>query len=285
MLKRILAEPLLHFALLGATLFAVYQVLAPRDSERSAIVVSSDQIVSIAERFRGSWQRAPTREELAQLIEARVHEEVLYREGLALGLDRDDPVVRNRVKQKVEMLAEDAITSEPSDAELRAYLDAHNEQFELPATVSLEQIYFDPARRGSALESSIAQAREALRAGRPVNGDGTMLPSHMERALPADIRAAFGSGFETAVEALPVGPWSEPVRSTFGYHLVRVTARVGTRVPALAEARDVVLREWSRARTMEAKERLYRSLRERYSVVIDPIPEAAPLTARAEDRR
>src|SRR5262245_32829150 len=215
MLKRLLAEPLLHFALLGATLFAVYQVVAPRGSETSAILVSRDQIVSIAERFRGSWQRPPTRDELEQLIEARVHEEVLYREGLALGLDRDDPVIRNRVKQKVELLAEDAITSEPSDAELQAYLDAHNEQFELPATVSLEQVYFDPARRGSGLESNLAQARAALRAGRLVGGDRTMLPAHMEGALPADIRATFGSSFETAVEALPVGAWSDPVPSTF----------------------------------------------------------------------
>src|SRR5262245_39279799 len=285
MLKRILAEPLLHFALLGAMLFAVYQVVAPRESERSAIVVSSGQIVSIAERFRGSWQRAPTREELERLIEARVHEEVLYREGVALGLDRDDPVIRNRVKQKVEVLAKDAITSEPSDAELRAYLDAHNEQFELPATVSLEQIYFDPARRGSALESSIAQALEALRAGRRVSGDRTMLPAQMERALPADIEAAFGSDFETAVEALPVGAWSGPVRSTFGVHLVRVNARTAARAPALAEARDVVFREWSRARTVETKERLYRSMRERYSIVIAPVPDELPKVASAGGAR
>jgi hypothetical protein len=283
--RRILREPLLHFALLGGALFGVYRLVSPRPMDASAIVISSDQIVAIAEQFRGVWQRAPTRAELDRLIEARVRDEILYREGVALGLDRDDPVVRSRVKQKMEVLAEDALTAEPTAAELQAYLDAHPALFELPAAVSFDQVYFDPARRDSALESDMRYAREVLSAGGRVAGDPTMLPKRMEHAPPADVQATFGAAFEAAVRAAPAGTWSEPVRSSFGYHLVRVTERTAARAPTLADAHDAVLREWSRARAAEAQERLYRSLRSRYSVEIAPITEAVPLTASAKEPR
>jgi hypothetical protein len=284
-LNRLLREPLLHFAVLGAALFGVYRVVAPRGSDTSAIAISSDQIVSMAEQFRSVWQRPPTREELEQLIAARVRDEVLYREGLALGLERDDPVVRNRVRQKVEALAEDASTAVPTDAELQAYLDAHRQQFVRPAALSFEQVYFDPARREATLESDVGRAREALRAGRSAAGDPTLLPPQMERALPADIQAVFGAEFEAAARSLPAGPWSEPIRSSFGLHLVRVTARTESSAPMLGEARDAVLREWSRARSVEARERFYASLRERYSIEIAPIPKTAPLTARSKESK
>jgi hypothetical protein len=253
--------------------------------DASAIVISSDQIVAIAEQFRGLWQRAPTRAELDRLIEARVRDEVLYREGVALGLDRDDPVVRSRIKQKMEVLAEDALTAEPTAAELQAYLDAHPAVFALPAAVSFDQVYFDPARRGSALESDMRHAREVLRAGGRVAGDPTMLPKRMEHAPPADVQATFGAAFETAVRAAPAGTWSEPVRSSFGYHLVRVTERTAARAPTLADAHEAVLREWSRERAAEAQERLYRTLRSRYSVEIAPITDAVPSTASAKEPR
>ena len=128
-------------------------------------------------------------------------------------------------------------------------------------------------------------AREVLRAGGRVAGDPTMLPKRMEHAPPADVQATFGAAFEAAVRAAPAGTWSEPVRSSFGYHLVRVTERTAARAPTLADAHEAVLREWSRERAAEAQERLYRTLRSRYSVEIAPITEAVPLTASAKEPR
>jgi hypothetical protein len=284
-MHRILREPLVHFALLGAVLFAAYRLVAPADRATSTVVISSDQIASIAAQLRGVHQRPPTAEELARAVDARVHDEILYREGVALGLDRDDPVIRNRVKQKMELLADDAATVEPSDADLQAYLVSHPELFALPATVSFEQIYFDPTRHGAALASDLTRARDRLRSGGSVSGDQTLLPRLMETARLDDVETSFGSAFEKAVQALPVATWSEPVRSTYGYHLVRVAARTDARMPSLADARDVVFREWTHQRTVEAKERLYRSLRARYSVVIAPLPDTRPQTARAGDAR
>ena len=185
--NRLIREPLLHFAVLGAALFAAYALVRPASSDASAIVVSSDRIAAIVAQFRGTWQRSPSREELDALIESFVREEVFYREGLALGLDRDDLVVRNRVKQKMELLGEDAMAAEPSEADLQKYLDEHREVFAIPAALSFEQVYFDPDRHGDRLEQDVRQSLAALRAGRDAvpYGDRTLLPPRMERALPA----------------------------------------------------------------------------------------------------
>ncbi len=275
--NRLIREPLLHFAVLGAVLFAAYTGFRPASSDSSAIVVSPDRIAAIVAQFRGTWQRPPSREELDALIESYVREEVFYREGLALGLDRDDLVVRNRVKQKMEVLSEDAMAADPSEADLQKYLNEHRDAFAIPAALSFEQVYFDPDRHGDQLQRDVRQSLAALRGGRDAVsfGDRSLLPSRMERALPSDITGVFGDAFEKAVRDMYPGTWSGPLRSSFGYHLVRVTWKGEPVVPALADAHDVVLREWTRAHTVDAREQFYRSLRTRYTVTIAPAQVAA----------
>jgi hypothetical protein len=274
---RLIREPLLHFAVLGAALFAAYSLFRPASSESFAIVVSADRIAAIVAQFRGTWQRPPSREELDALIDSYVREEVFYREGLALGLDRDDLVVRNRVKQKMEVLGEDAMAAEPSEVDLQKYLDDHREAFAIPAALSFEQVYFDPDRHGDQLQRDVRQSLAALRAGRDAvtYGDRTLLPPRMERVLPSDITGVFGDAFEKAVRDMPSGTWSGPLSSSFGYHLVRVIWKGEPVMPSLADAHDVVLREWTRAHAVDAREQLYRSLRKRYTVAIAPAQVAA----------
>ena len=137
MIRRLLREPLLHFALLGAAIFGAYRLIAPPASDAAEIVITADRIASITAQFSASHGGRPPREnELQGAVDAYVRDEMLYREGLALGLDRDDPVVRNRIRQKAELLSEDALTSVPSDRDLEAYLAEHQAEFDLPARVS-----------------------------------------------------------------------------------------------------------------------------------------------------
>ena len=214
--------------------------------------------------------RAPADQELAHLVEAYVRDEVFYREGLALGLDRDDPVVRNRVRQKAEILSHDALSVEPADADLQAYLDAHRELFDIPAPITFDQVYFDPARHADGLTAALDAARRDLARGtRPDEvGDRTLLPRTLTRAMPADIAAAFGDAFAASVAKLEDHTWQGPIATSYGVHLVRITSRGEARRATLAEARNVVAREWSRARSVELQEQFYRSLRARYTVTI-----------------
>jgi len=270
-IRRLIREPLLHFALLGGAIFAAYAAFAPVKPESSRIFITESQIVSIEAQFHNTWQRSPTREELTALIENCVREEVLYREGIALGLDRDDPVIRGRVKQKVEVLSEDMFNKEPTEADLKEYFASHRELFEEPPVFTFEQVYFDPARHGAGLSTEIFAALAGLRAGKQADafGDSTMLAPRMENAPPHDVAVVFGDEFTSGIRNLKVGQWEGPVRSSFGLHLVRVTQQHPARTPLFAEVRDQLAREWNRTRSVEVKNAFYRNLRKRYSVEIE----------------
>ena len=277
-MRRLLREPLVHFLALGALLFVLYGALNRGAPASSEIVVDRARVESLAAQFARVWQRPPTPEELRGLVDDFVREEVLYREGLALRLDRDDPVIRRRVGQKVAFLADAQAATEASDTELQAWLDAHRDDYRVEPRTSLRQLYFDPARRGARLDADVAAARAALARGVPgERGDTTLLPPALEAARTSELARVFGDRFAQAVAALPVGGWHGPVRSSYGVHLVEVRAREPARTPALAEVRPAVERDLLRARAEEAGEAFYRSLRERYTVRI----EADAVTAQA----
>jgi len=275
MIRRLIREPLLHFVLLGGAMFAAYGLLTEPAADNAEIVVSSDRIASLSAQFsamRGG--RPPTDDELRGLIDTYVRDEMLYREGLALGLDRDDPVVRARVRQKADILSSDALAAEPTDADLQAYLDAHQQDFDIPGRISFEQVYFDPAKHTDSLETVSTRARAALAGGRTPEavGDRTMLPQSMTQVMLTEVRARFGEAFEQQLTQIDKEGWQGPLTTPFGAHLVRVTSREPTTRATLENARDVVAREWTRAHTAKMKEQFYRHLAERYTVRIDAVP-------------
>jgi hypothetical protein len=272
MIRRLLREPLVHFAALGAAIFVLYGLVARPAADNAEILVTTDRITSLDAQFSAMHGgRPPSDAERRGLIDAYVRDEMLYREGLALGLDRDDPVVRNRVRQKAGILSEYALSADPTDADLQAYLEAHQREFDIPGRVSFEQVYFDPAAHREPAGEWTAAALAALSRGASPRtvGDRTMLPSAMTLVLPTEIRARFGDGFEQQLAQIVDDRWHGPVMTTYGAHLVRVIARESPTRATLANARDVVAREWARAATARMKDDFYRTLATRYRVRIE----------------
>lgn len=284
-------EPLLHFLLLGALLFAAHGWLRGGASDRAdVIVVDGGRIASIEANFERVWQRPPTASERAGLIETFVREEVLYREGLELGLDRDDPVIRRRIGQKMAFVADGLVPQAPTQAELQAWLDAHLADYAIAARIGFEQRYFDPQRRGAALDSDVARALALLEeatSGSDVRatGDPTQLPASLTGVSEPDIERVFGTGFARAVAQLPLGTWRGPVRSEYGVHLVRVVAREQARTPTLEAVAKQVERDLLHARTQQVSEAFYQTLRARYRVQIDTAAEASPDVAATPEPR
>ena len=277
-MRQLLREPLLHFFVLGALLFALYTWLhGGIGSAPDEIVVTRGQQQSLALQFQRTRLRTPSPQELRALIDSWVREEILYREGLAMRLEREDPIVRRRVVQKFEFIADGATPEAPTAAELQAWLDAHPDKYAIEARFTLQQIYFDPALRGDELEADVAAARRTLDSGKTVVGDSTMLPATVSDAATSDVRRVFGDSFVDALQALPVGSWQGPVEFGFGLHLVRLADRTPARRATLEEARMAVERDLLHARTADASEAHYERLRQRYSVRIEP----ADLTAAA----
>jgi hypothetical protein len=263
-------EPLLHFFVLGAALFALYGWLnrGTLDSP-TEIFVSRGQVQSLQAQFERVWQRPATAEEMQHLVDNWVREEIFYREGLAMGLDRNDPIVRRRVGQKVEFIIDSAAPAAPTTAELQAWLDAHPADYAVEPRYSLHQVYFDPQRHGTNLERDIAAARRALEAGRAVDGDSTLLPARMQAARQDEVQRTFGPEFAAALAEMPVGSWQGPVESGFGLHLVNLGEKAGVQAPSLDQVRAEVERDLLRSRTEQANSALYERLRANYRVRVE----------------
>jgi parvulin-like peptidyl-prolyl cis-trans isomerase-like protein len=216
--------------------------------------------------------REPSSAELNHLVESYVRGEILYREGVRLGLDRDDIVVKRRVRQKIEVIAEeDASTRAPTDADLSAYLTANQARFVQPAILTFEQVFLGHAASGPEVVQAVAITREGLRSGTDPEklGKPTLLPRRMTRT-PADLVARdFGASFAHALENMPVGEWVGPIDSSFGAHYVRVADRTPAAAPQLAAVRDQVVREWENERRQRARNDAYTKMRGEYQVSIE----------------
>jgi len=232
------------------------------------------------EGFTRTRQRDPTREEWEGLIRQRVREEVYYREALALGLDKDDSIIRRRLQQKMEFVSDDvAAQIQPTDDELSAYLQAHPDSFRVEQKVTFRQVFLNPDKHGKNLAHDAALLlaqlnQEGGKADISTLGDAIMLEQKYDALPAAEIGRLFGDKFATALGALPPGQWQGPVESAYGVHLVFVSEHVGGRLLALAEVHDAVHREWEEASRLEAKDRFYRELLKHYKVTVEnPEPE------------
>jgi hypothetical protein len=263
---------MLHFLLIGIALFGAYRWVSPRDSGGRRIVITQGVVDDLVTQHVAARGREPSSIELNHLIESYVRDEILYREGVRLGLERDDIVVKRRVRQKVEMMAEeDASTRAPTDADLSAYLSANQARFVQPAILTFEQIFLGHATAGQVVVHAVAATREALRIGidAATLGRPTLLPHRMART-PADLVAReFGPAFAAALEKVPVGEWTGPIDSSFGVHYVRVSDRTPAASPLLAAVRDQVVREWENERRQRARNDAYATIRREYQVSIE----------------
>lgn len=277
-LAKFLKDPLTHFVLLGAAIFGAFALLEdePGNDERQ-ILIPEAEIEGLWGAMSMIYGRAPTEDEIEQLIEPRIREEVLYREAVALGLDRDDSQVRQRLVEKMTFLSEDLIPAEPpSDEAIAAFFEANREAFMEPARVDFEQLYFSPSNHGDGIVAAAEDALAALADGADPDtlGDASTVARVREGASAEDLSADLGDEYATGVLALAAdGAWHGPIRSFFGVHLVRVTARTDARTPALEEIRERVVSAFNDQRRRDANEQAYRELRESYDIVIE-IPDA-----------
>ena len=279
MLRRLLREPLVHFLFLAGLIFAAYGLLAGRVETEEAIVVTPAKIEQMAAIFARTWQRPPTADELKGLIDDHVKEEIYVREAMRLGIDQNDTVIRRRLRLKMEFLDDAAAqATPPSEADLAAYLAAHPETFRTAPQVAFEQVYVDAGKRGTAATSDAAALLDSLRkdaAFASSAGDPTLLPPAMPLTDRQGMAQLFGDDFAAAVAALPPGDWQGPIASAFGLHLVRVTDRAEGGLPALAEIRAEVEREWLNDRRETLSRERLDELLTRYKVTIEPFTPSA----------
>lgn len=269
-LNKLLREPLLHFSVLGACLFALFAwtaddaMQAPDD-----ILVDTVRIESLKAHFQRMWKREPTQEELPKLIKDWVREEVLYREGLALGLDKNDPLLRQRIVQKMEFISEDLIEPSINQAELAQWFAKNANNYRIEAHYSLRQLYLKSSGATATFEASVNDIKQALARGEMPTGDETHLPATLNNASLVEVRRTFGEAFSKSLSKIAVGAWVGPIVSGFGSHFVYIDSMQASRVPELNEVRKVVERDYLAELTRQSKERLFDQLHQPYTIIYD----------------
>jgi hypothetical protein len=273
-MKRWLKEPLLHFVLLGALIFAVNAWREPqRPAEDAArIEVTAAVVERLSAGYARQFGRAPDEEELRGLVTAHIREEVLCREALALRLDRDDTIVRQRLAQKMEFLTDDIVSAvEPDEAALGKFFAENAARYARAARVSFRHVYLSKEKRGANADAAAQEALAALGQGvsDETMGDAFLHGYEFAEREPEDITALFGREFAAQVATLPEGTWSGPVASSYGLHLVRVEARAAAEPVTLDSVRAAVVRDFHDERRRTANREVFERLRERYEVAVD----------------
>lgn len=275
MIKRVIREPLVHFLLLAALVFAAYGLVTARQPATGTIDVTQAKIEQMAGLFAKTWQRPPTAEELKGLIDDYVKEEIYVREALRLGLDLDDAVIRKRLRLKMEYLnAADSEASPPTEAQLKAYLDSHPDKFRQAPRVSFEQVYINPERHGPDAGAAAKALLEPLRKDAnyaATAGDPALLPAAMPLTDQPGIAGVFGEDFAGAVIDVAPGQWQGPISSDIGLHLVKVTERAPGSLPALKDIRPTVEREWMNDHRNLVEQQRFDDLLKRYKVIVEPL--------------
>jgi hypothetical protein len=284
-MMRWLREPLLHFLILGAGLFAVFHYMQPGQEAAPStkqIVLSLDELSGLAKMFQSQWKREPTVQEFDRLVENRVQEEILYREALALGLDKDDTIIKRRMAQKMQFLTEDiAASHEPTTAELKTWYEKNTSLFAMPGRVSFRHLYFSPDRRGARARDDAIKALARL-AGQPEDSklagtlaDPFMFQDYYRERSPEQLGKEFGPRFALEVAKLPPGSWQGPIESGLGWHLVFVDTLIPGRVPAFEEIEPEVKSAWLEEQKALGWQKSYRDMRAKYTVLLPLPPEGA----------
>ncbi|WP_176593475.1 peptidyl-prolyl cis-trans isomerase [Sphingobium sp. EM0848] len=268
-LRPLLREPLTHFVILGVLIFAVAHWLEAR-SQRYVITIAPADVTRIENSYVQQYGNMPTLAQLRTMIDNSVREEIYLREALALGLDRNDEIVRRRLAQKYQFLQADMATPRtPSDAELRRWFEAHAASFAEPARRSFDQRYFAIDQRGEGAARTLATATVAkLGHGEAASaGDEFPGPKIVARMAQDDVERLFGDGaFARAIFAARPGQWVGPFRSGFGWHAVRVTDSAPARSRSFSEARADALMAWQEQDRLTRNDAAYRQLLARYTV-------------------
>ena len=267
-----LREPLVHFVIIGVLIFALYTGLndpRPDHGPGNTIIVEPERIEQLVASFQAVWMRAPNEDERRALIEEYVREEIYYREALTLGLDRNDAMVRKRLRQKMEFLTDSgADLLEPVAGELEAHLLANGEAFGSPPLIAFAQVFLGDTADSQSIARSLRTLQSDAAANPTIVGERTLLPPVLSLSSSDAIDAVFGLGFFEQVEKLSPQQWAGPVESSYGLHLIRILESQPAEVPPLEQVRDKVLRDWKATKALEVRELYYARLRERYVVEI-----------------
>jgi hypothetical protein len=287
--KKLYKEPLLHFLIIGALIFVIFSMVSKDEVNVSSnkIVVTAADIERLSAAWAKKWNRPPTETELNGLLESFIKEEVYYREALALGLDKDDTILRRRLMQKMEFLSNDlAELNQPDETTLNKYFLDNQEKYKLHPRISFTHIYFSWDKRGAKVfedARNVLVGLDALRA--PEKGDSFMMQYDFIQETPFEIERLFGKRFAEQLFKSEINTWQGPIESGYGLHLVRISEKIDSQMPELASVIDKVRTDFMFEQRQKVNKEIYERFKERYEIVIEEMPKQSGIAeAGSSDR-
>jgi PPIC-type PPIASE domain len=259
-----LREPLLHFVILGGLLFAVDQVLASRTDDPHTIVVGTDVDSEAVHLFEETRGREPTKAELKALHQVWLDNEVLYREGLAMQVDKGDTAIRERVIFKALSVVDANVKLPPiDDLKLREWFEKHRDKYDEPTRYDFQEA----ALSGDSSESAVRAFVAALNIGAP--GDAQAGLRVFKGRPHSNLVQSYGADFSKALEAMPPGQW-QAVQTRDGWRAMRLDSISPPKPADFETLRGVVMQDWKDAVAAEQRTAAVRELAKKYNVVFAP---------------
>jgi len=274
-------EPLVHFILLGALLFAGHMLWQRHvDKADYTITVTADEMERQALIFAGENRRQPTDEDLKALLFSHVEEQVLMREAERLGLGEDDTIIRRRLAQKMRFIIEDVDAPElPENSELKAWFEANIDMFVTAETRSFSHIYLSPEEHGEALEKIALNILSQIHLKNPpadwkALGDPFMLKRYFKSLSALETTRLFGPTFSNGVFKLDGNNWQGPIESAFGLHLIRIDNITDVVTPAFGDVQPDIKTAWQDQAQRSANQAALKKLIQKYKVDVQDANES-----------
>lgn len=267
-------EPFLHFLVLGGMIFAAYALWGKSaDSIDRELIVTDADIARLEALWEGQFSKSPSTDELASLIKTHIREEVLFREAMALGLGDDDIIVRRRLIQKFEFLSASLIDiPEPESAMIEAWYASHQDRYVTPSNTSFRFVFFSEEKRGDSAQSDAAAIVGSLRQNETSwrqSGDPFMLQREYASRQQLEITELLGVQFAVALSDLPIGEWSGPIRSVYGWHAAKVVGRSAQALQPLSAVWDAVINDYLNDETAKASQSYYEGIEAQYRITVE----------------
>jgi hypothetical protein len=272
MFKKIITEPLVHFFAIGILLFVVFEQFNAEESNPNTINVSQGRIEQIKQKFLTRWNRAPLAKELENATRHYAINEMYLREARALDMDEGDAVIDRRLRQKIEFLIEDLVTTkEPSTNELMQYYQKNIDKYQTQPLLSFLQIHLSVDGDKDELQQKIGQTKALIAQGKTPKGELNLLPHQVTRQSTTQVNRLFGDDFSEKLILAPLSVWSGPIESSLGIHFVLIEQRTPSKNKDFEKIRRTVLADWQYQNLQLAKASFEENLLQNYTVNQEPI--------------
>lgn len=274
MFKKYLHEPLVHFLVLGGLIFLIYAYINDGFANPDAtIFISQAEINQLHYRWQKKYFREPSKEEKQKMIDKAVYDEVIYKEALKMGLDKNDLIIQRRLVQKLEFLSSDLSTFvKPSDTELQEYLDAHSQDFMLPEKIEFLQVFVDPRKYEGQLDNYFTRLKKKLintpLASLEILSDNKMLPVHNPAQTQKETARQFGRVFAEKLHTLALNSWQGPVKSAYGFHFVYIQSKQESKISTLQSIKALVRSQWMAEEQTKNNQKFYDNIKASYTIKI-----------------